>query len=256
MCFGGSAPEIDDTPILMQQDAAAEARAEEEARQAQIEKGRTMLDALFDGGEFTEPGQWHEATNTGGDAPGEAQWGVSFQPGTETQSFEGYQPYLDDRRNTLMDFYTPQFDDRFQSAQDDLTFSHARAGTLQSSMAADNVGELANRADQERTSLLGDIDGDINQTRNRFEDTRMNLENLLATSGDAARTMNVGMSQLNNLYSQQPQTSRLGDIFANAFGAIGQYGQGYQQGRVGGIYAQPNITSMAGGGGGSSQIIR
>lgn len=258
MC--GSAPEIDDTPQRMQKDAAAEARAREDARQKRIQTGRGMLDSMFEGGTFIEPGQWAEAVNRNeGARPGSADWQVQRMPGDEVQEFEGYQPYLDDRRDTLMSFYMPQFQEQQQDAQDRLTFDHARAGTLQSSMAADNVADLSTTADRERTSLLGDIDSDISQTRGRFEDTRMGLEDMLASTGDAERTFNTGLSQLTNLFHEKPQQSRLGDVFANAVGGIGQYGQGRQQGRVAGIYNQPNIASRAvpgGAGGASGRVVR
>ena len=258
MC--GSSPDIDDTPQLKQQDAAAEARAREDARQRRIETGQGMLDAMFEGGTFMEPSQWAKATNLNPDAaPGDADWQVKRVPGSNAQTFEGYQPYLDDRRDTLTSFYMPQFQEQQQDAQDNLTFDLARAGTMNSSVAADNMADLITTADQERTSLLGDIDSDVTNMRGRFEDTRMGLEDMLTSTGDAERTFNTGLTQLNNLYQEQPQQSRLGDVFTNAFGAIGQYGQGRQQGRVAGIYAQPNIASRAvpgGAGGGSGRVVR
>lgn len=348
MCGSPDPPEIDDTPQKLQMDAAAEARAREQARQQRIATGRSFLGAMFEGGTGTIPTNPAQAVNLAPDAaPGNAKWEVrrgdsSFLPsgggsggltqeqqqqlaalkpaprpnrpqgpraGAEgfstlkerhayekamqeynswdgnsaeynalkqqfleeneaksqqrlqnpqgaTRQFEGVEPFLADRRQSLTNFYMPQINDQAQDAQDNLTFAHARSGTLQSSMAADNVGELQNDIDMQRMSTLSNIDGQVNQMRGRFADTRMQLENMLASTGDSQMAINSGLAQVQNLYNQQPQLNPLGDVFANAASGIGQYGQGYQRGRIAGIYNQPNITSTVGSGGSSGKIVR
>lgn len=311
MCGGG--PEVDDTPQKMQMDAAAEARAREEARQARIEQGRSFLDALFRGGTYSDQGtptavdvsqlpdpapapnpptnvtpdqtpsqpvnvgnlpesQQNNpsfytpgstpvpaqpapaASNTG--APGTQEWEVRYEGDpTPEQTFAGYQPYLDDRRQTLQSFYQPQLDDQYDNAQDQLKYGLARAGVSASSEAAEGYGDLTNKFDIRQSEMLSKIDQDIYDTRSRFEATRGALEDMLLETGDAARVSNEATTRIDQLYSEQPQVNPLGDVFINAISTYGQYGAGKNQGRVAGIYDQPSVTTRAGNSSGSGTFI-
>lgn len=253
MCGGG--PDVDKTPQKMQRDTAEEARAREEARQARIEQGRSFLDALFRGGTYSDQGT-PEAVNVGGSGPGEQEWTVRYGDDlTPEQTFEGYQPYLDDRRQTLQSFYQPQLDDQYDNAQDQLKYGLARAGMGASSEAAEGYGDLTNRFDIRQSEMLSKIDQDIYDTRSRFEATRGALEDMLLETGDAARVSNEATTRIDQLYSEQPQVNPLGDVFINAISTYGQYGAGKNQGRVAGIYDQPSITTRANNPSGSGTFI-
>jgi len=137
MCGGG--PDVDDSPLRFQQSEAARARAQEEARQLRIAEGMRQIAAIFEGGEFAPVTNEIEATEVPGEFgkrfPGfTAPDPSTFQRG-ETQTFEGLQPVLDQRRDALEGFLVPQLEDQFDDARDDLTFSLARSGQLTSSTA-------------------------------------------------------------------------------------------------------------------------
>jgi len=248
MCLGGSAPEVDDRPFRMQQDQAAEARAREDARQARVEQGQTLLDAMFQGGTALMPESYAEAIqiNPGADL-GDAQWDIRYdglaEPTGETRTFEGYQPYLDDRRQTMLDYYTPELKRQYGDASDQLKYGLARAGQTLSTEGAESRGDLTNQFDSRQTEMLSRVDGDVANTRSRFEQTRNSLEDMLLSSGDAARVANRSLTQLDALREEQPQIDPLGDVFANALSAYSSYGRGQTQGRVAGIYDQPSITN-------------
>jgi hypothetical protein len=238
----------------MQQDQAAEARAREDARQARVEQGQSLLDAMFEGGTTLMPESYAEAVQINPDADyGDAQFEVRYDgaadPTGETRTFEGYQPYLDDRRRTMLDYYKPELQQQYGDASDQLKYGLARAGQTLSTEGAESRGDLTNQFDSRQTEMLSRVDGDIANTRSRFEKTRSNLEDMLLSSGDAARVANRSLTSLDTLRQEQPQIDPLGDVFANALSAYSSYGRGQTQGRVAGIYDQPSITSRVSGSG-------
>ena len=79
MCLGGSKPKVDDRPFRLQQDQIAEARAQEDARQARVDQGQSILDAMFEGGTIMMPDQYAEAVQTNPGAElGSANWDIRY----------------------------------------------------------------------------------------------------------------------------------------------------------------------------------
>lgn len=243
MCGGG--PEIDKTPQLRQQDAAAEARAREDARQRRVETGQSFLDAMFRGGEVNTAGLDAEAYRTNPDAKlGAADFDVRTGAG-ETRAFRGYDPYLADYEQTLGSFYQPQLEDQYSDTEDQLKYGLARAGQAASSQAAEQYGDLTNTFDIRQNELLSTIDGRVDERRSQFEATRGALEDMLLQTGDASRVAGEATSQIDQLYAKQPDLNQLGDVFANAASAYGAYGAGRQRGQIAGVYDSPSVTERA-----------
>lgn len=243
MCGGG--PEVDQTPMLRQQDAAAEARAREEARQKRIEAGQSFLDAMFRGGEANTAGLDAESYRLNPDGKlGSAKFGIRMGD-SETREFEGYSPYLADFESTLSSFYQPQLDEQYEDAEDQLKYGLARAGQAASSQAAEQYGDLTNTFDIRQNELLSTIDSRVDDRRSAFEATRGALEDMLLQTGDASRVANEATNRVDQLYAEQPDLNPLGDVFANAVSAYGAYGAGRRSGRVAGVYDSPSITERA-----------
>jgi hypothetical protein len=248
MCFGGSSPEVDDRPYRLQQDQAEEARIREDARQARVKTGQSILDAVFEGGSTLMPDAYAEAVNLNPDGkPGTADWQIRYDgmsdPSGEERTFEGVQPYLADRRSTLLDYYQPDLEQKHDEASDQLKYGLARAGQTLSSEGAESRAELANKFDARQTEMLSKVDADEARTRNRFSQARGRLEDMLLSTGDAARVANRSLTTMRRMQEEQPEISPLGDIFANAVATYNAYGKGRTKGRVAGVYDQPSITS-------------
>lgn len=248
MCLGGSKPKVDDRPYRLQLDQIAEARAQEDARQARVDQGQSILDAMFEGGTILMPDQYAEAiqTNPGAEL-GSANWdirydGLAAPTGTE-RTFAGYQPYLDDRRQTMLDFYRPELERQYGDASDKLKYGLARSGQTLSTQGAEQYGNLTNQYDARQTEMLSAVDSDVAATRDRFEQTRNALEDMLLSTGDAARVANRSLTQLDKIYEETPTLNPLGDVFANLVSTYNQFGQGRTTGQVAGIYDRPSITS-------------
>lgn len=249
MCLGGAKPKVDDRPFRLQQDQIAEARAQEDARQARVDQGQSILDAMFEGGTVMMPNEYAEAVqiNPGADY-GDAQWEIRYdgmaEPTGEMRTFAGYQPYLDDRRKTMLDFYRPELERQYGEASDQLKYGLARAGQTLSTQGAKQYGTLTNQYDARQTEMLSAVDSDVNATRDRFEQTRNALEDMLLSTGDAARVANRSLTQLDKIYEETPAINPLGDVFANLVSTYNRFGQGRTSGQVAGVYDRPSITSM------------
>lgn len=277
MCGGGGG-KADDRAQKQQLAAAREARQRENARQARIESGQEYLDALFEGGTAKAPLTVQETEIGAGLKPrpapattpatppaavpeptirdrlfapaastptGVPDYEHYEAPGRQSFTFEGYSPYVAAQRQAMHDYYTPQLTDQFGGAQRSLTFGLARSGQSASSEGVRGFADLTNAFDQRQVELGSRIDTDANALRGRFEGTRASLEAMLRDTGDAQRVANRGLAEIQQLYTEKPEVSPLGDVFANLISAYGTYGQGVQQGRLAGIYDTPGRSYVS-----------
>lgn len=183
MCFGGK-PKIDDSIQRQQMAEAAEARQREQEREGRIRSGTTKIDSVFGG--FNDD-------------------------------------YYDTRRQSYLDFYQPQLDDQFADAKEQLTYALARAGTLNSTMAADKTADLTKRYDTQRATLLSQADDDVASAKSRINSEKSALVSQLNATGDADRVSNEALARTQQIGSERPSYSPLGDIFSGFAAGIGNY---------------------------------
>lgn len=183
MCFGGG-PKVDDS-IQRQQMAEAEAaRKKEEEREARIKTGTAKLDTQF--------------------------------AGFDDNFYNG-------RRNAYTGFYQPQLDDQFGQARDQLTYALARAGTLNSTLAADKQADLTKKYDVQRASILSQANDQVSAQQSRIGNEKSALVAQLNATGDADAVSNQALSRTQQLYQEQPAYNPLGDIFSGVAAGIGNY---------------------------------
>jgi len=169
---------------------SARARREEEARQGRIREGTERIDSNF------------------------SQFDNGFYDG-----FKG----------SYMDYYQPQLDDQFGKANDQLTYALARAGTLNSSMAADGRGDLGGQYDDARAGVVSEATAATNNLRGRVQGERSTLVSQLNATGDSARAANEANAASQRLFQEQPRYNPLGDIFSGVGQGIGAVRYGQQQ---------------------------
>ena len=191
-------PEVDNSALVFQQEEAARARAEEEARQARIAEGMTQIASIFEGDGQTS----------------------------------GMQPVLDQRRAAMEGFYVPQLENQYSDAKDDLTFALARSGQLNSSTAGKKAGDLSQAFALNRADLDSQIQGDIAATRTRMNNQRNSLESALRASGDATASTNAALAAATTFRQEVPTLSPIGNVFAGMAQGIGAVQQGYENGRI------------------------
>lgn len=181
----------DNSAATYQAQEAARARADEEARAAAVRQGSSAIDSQFS--RFDDD-------------------------------------FYNQRGQTYMDYYQPQLDEQYEDALARLTFSLARAGTTNSSIAGDALADLQTQRDRELTSLNSSRDSDVANMRARVQDERSNLLAQLNATGDAEAAANAATTRATQLYSETPALVPLDGLFAGVGNTIGAYQTGLNQG--------------------------
>lgn len=214
---------------------AAQARADEQARQAKVRTGTAKINSLFDGTPYTPPAA--TATNpfeafrgdgVVGDIASKLPGGL-FDPnaGATTpdplagNTFKGFtEDFYKGREQAYSDFATPQLEDQLADARKKLTFALARSGTLNSSTRASKEAELAKEAGTARQGIADAALATGNQARNAVEGARSDLINTLTSTGDVDSAVRSALARSTAL-SAPTQFSPIGSLFANFTSALG-----------------------------------
>jgi hypothetical protein len=163
----------------------------------------------------------------------EAARAASIQAGT-AQIDEQFGRFNDDfysqRGQTYMDYYQPQFDEQYNDALAQLTFSLARAGTTNSSIAGDALADLQTQRDRELTALNARRDADVNDFRTRVQNEKSSLVSQLNATADAEAAGNLATSRSSQLYSETPTLVPLDGLFSGVGSSIGAWNSGYNDG--------------------------
>ncbi|MGO4314444.1 hypothetical protein [Agrobacterium sp. MCAB5] len=184
---------------------AAQARADEQQRQDRIRQGTERVNSIFDG---------------------------QFNDG-----------YFDQRRQSYLDYASPQLEDQYGKAQKELTFALSRGGLLNSSVRAEKAGELQQLYDTNKQKLADDALSQATQARTAVEDARGNLVSTLNATGDAEGAASSAITRASAL-SQPAAYSPLSQLFAEFSAGLGTQA------------ALERANAYAGSGAGSSQIGR
>lgn len=180
----GSKPKVDTSVQDAMLQETRDARLREEERQARIEEGTAAVDSTF---------------NTFDDS------------------------YYDGIVSNYMDYYQPQLDNQFDNATDDLTFALARAGTLNSSIAANKQADLTTQYNDALSSFLSQATGAANQQRQRVGQEKSSLISLLNQTADADRIANEALARTQQIYQEQPSYNPIGDLFGGFAVGVGNY---------------------------------
>lgn len=160
---------------------AAQARADEAARQARIRQGTASIDKNFSG----------------------------FDDG-----------FYANRAKAYTNFANPQLADQYARTQQNLTYNLARQGLTASSEAARNAGELQRQYNDNRAQIAAKGMDAANDARQQVEQNRSELISQLNATGDPAAAASGALNRASVL-SQQQSFSPLGQLFANTTGLLG-----------------------------------
>lgn len=163
--------------------AAAQARADEQARQERVRQGTESINQTFDG---------------------------QFTPG-----------FFDQRRQAYMDFATPQVDQQHADAQKQLTYSLARSGLLDSSVRGEKTAELSRLYDQNKQQVADKALSSANEAKTSVEGARSDLVSMLNATGDAQGASNSALTRAQALTAPQ-EFSPLTRLFADFTSGLGQ----------------------------------
>lgn len=196
---------------------AAQARADEQARQEKIRAGTVRVDDIF------------------------------------KQNFTD--DFYNNRQSSYLDYATPQVDDQYNDAKKQLTYSLARAGTLDSSVRADKEAELGKEYTKQRQGIADQALSYKTQAMSNVEDARSGLISTLNANGDADGAANNAIARSSAL-SQPTAFSPIGQLFGTFTNALGaqaamEKAQAYSGGVVKapyntGLFATPGAVKVSG----------
>jgi hypothetical protein len=165
MCFGGGGGD----------GGAAQARADEQARQGRITEGIGNIDSTF-------------------------------------SKFDNN--FFDKRSKAYSDYATPQLNQQYHNTSNQLAYGLARSGQTNSSEAARQSGVLQGENATARQQVADAATGEAQKARQTVEDNRNNLINQLnATSNPALAA--TGALREAAVLANQPGFSPIGNLFQN-----------------------------------------
>lgn len=187
---------------------AAQARADEQARQEKIRQGTERVNSIFDS-QFTDD-------------------------------------YFGSQRDAYSTYAMPQLQDQYGDAQKELTFALARGGNLNSSTRADKSAELQQLYDLNAQKVADDALSYETQARTGVEDARSNLITTLNATGDAEQAASSALARSTAL-SQPTAYSPLSQLFADFTNTLGiQAAQERSAAASGGSYSPTYNTGLFG----------
>ncbi len=176
MCWGGGGGD----------GGAAQARADEMARQARVKEGTANINQEF--GRFDDR-------------------------------------FYGDRANAYRGFVTPQVNDQYKQVGDQLAFSLARSGLGQSSEAARQSGILMRDNAAARQAIAEGALSEVQKSRQAVEEQRNNLISQVNMTSDAGLAGQNALRQA-GILAMQNQFSPLANLFQNTTGVLAAANQG------------------------------
>lgn len=124
-----------------------------------------------------------------------------------------------------LDYARPQIQDQYDDAAKQLTFSLARSGVLNSSMRAEQEGDLQKRLDALNREASDTALAQSNQARAAVGDARGNLIGMLNNTGNARAAVDAANARAMALSQPEPY-SPLVNLFADFTGNLAAHNQG------------------------------
>lgn len=178
MCFDGDDGRAQQQALAQQQ--AAELRAREDKRRADITAGQGAIDSAF------------------------AQFGPE---------------YYDQFKQTYRDAYVPQIGDQYATARDKLVAALAGRGTLESTVGANEQAKLLRTRANAEAEVGGAAQDAANQLRGNVEQAKTNLYGLNTSVADPAAIATQAHGAASAVAAPQAFPT-LGDIFSGALSAF------------------------------------
>jgi hypothetical protein len=199
--FGGGGGS-DDKSFKWMKKQAEIAKREEAARQKRLERGKERIDTIF--GDIKP--KFYNA------------YGKSYR-----------------------DFYNPDVRRQYRQARGDLTFGLARAGTLRSSVAAEQMADIERQKLKQNTAIKSKADAEVGRLRTQVADAKSSAIGQLYATEDPSLAANTAANSVQSQLKETPKYDPLGEVFNIA--ALGAAG-----------YLNANSTRAYNQGGGSSSM--
>jgi hypothetical protein len=208
-------------------------------------------------------GGYHPIGGTAGASTWELQdaSGKDYAPGsqisinTPAQAEGGFGPdFYQNYTNEIENYYQPDEQRQYQAAQRDLTYNLARAGTLDSSYAADATGNLAYNDALQKANIVANANQQTGALQSQIAANKQSMINELYSTQDPTLTANLAQESANASRLQAPNLTPAAALFSPALTAAGSTvtnllnpAIGYGGGVTGSVYANPggNVASAS-----------
>ena len=182
-----------------------------------------------------------------------------YDTGKKTGGFDD--AFFDSYKQKVLDYYQPDEQRQYDAAQRDLKYSLARAGTLQSSTAADKQGELAYNDSLQKANIVANANSQEGQLKSQIQANKQSLINQLYSTEDPTLTANLAQSSAQASRLQDPTLTPAAALFTPALTTVGSAVQGllYPSGAGASTFANPNQSptpASASGNPGSGVLTR
>jgi hypothetical protein len=142
-----------------------------------------------------------------------------YDTGQRTGGFDDafYNAY----KQKVLDYYQPDEQRQYDAAQRDLKYSLARAGTLQSSTAADKQGELAYNDALQKANIVANANTQEGNLKSQIQSNKQALINQLYSTEDPTLTANLAQSSAQASRLQDPNLTPAAALFTPALTTVG-----------------------------------
>ena len=156
----------------------------------------------------------------------------------------GFGPdFYNNYRKSIMDYYMPQEGDQYNTARSGLTYSLARAGTLDSSIAGTDVGKLANQDAINRAQIASGADTQTGALRSQVQSEEETALNQLYSTEDPTLATNTASNLVANAQLTKPLLNPAGALFAPITAGVGNALTGFLNPTA---YLNPGATGAGG----------
>jgi hypothetical protein len=130
-------------------------------------------------------------------------------------------------RSATLGYYEPELAKQYDKARSNLTYDHARAGTLQSSMAGDNLADLLYQNTNNLAMIRSKADAATGQLKTSVAGQKAAALGQLYATEDPGIAANVATNSVRNLQSTTPEFEPMGQLFNSAVVGATNYAGAY-----------------------------
>lgn len=201
-----------------------------------ISQGRAALPQGYswgvapDTGSGTTYGIWDAQGNMVNSADNLSDLAASkiYTGGDPNNPTGGFQPsFFNNYRQSILNYYNPQEGDQYDTARSDLSASLARAGQLDSSTAAFDIGKLAKQDALNRAQIASQADTQTGTLRSTIQQDEQSALNQLYSTEDPTVAANTAGNMVASAQLTKPLLNPAGALFAPITVGVGNALSGF-----------------------------
>lgn len=170
---------------------------------------------------------------------------VKADQGTVNTAFDQFNPdYFSKYRDAYTGYYTPQVQDQFKQAQDQLTAALTGNGTLESSVGANALANLAKRNTDQTAQIQGQADNAVNALKQNVSGQKTALYNEANSAVDPTQIASSAQAQTTALAAPQTYTP-LANIFSDLVTPFSNYTHAAANAPVQGVTIPQPVSANA-----------